>query len=73
MCYNKPKIDYILQPNVSGKGEPVLTYEIAIKYIHRLNKEYPNVYHTCSYEPTNGLYFIEWKSKNKNSNILIKI
>jgi hypothetical protein len=73
MCYDKSKIDYILRPEACGKGEPILTYEIAIKYIQKLNKEYPYIYHTYNYESTNGLYFIEWKSRNKNNDIFIKI
>jgi hypothetical protein len=75
MCYDKSNvIDYCLQTNIYGRGESILSLDNGIISIRKLNKEYPTIYHNLRYDPTNGLYFIEWKSKDKNSNnILIKI
>ena len=57
--------------NIYGRGIPILKLHTANEFIKKLNKEYPDFYHSIGYDSTNELYFIEWISKNPNNNIII--
>lgn len=67
------KGNFMLLKGMSGKGEAILTLDIAIEWIKKLNKEYPELEHTYHQDEWSGLYFIKYRNRNDIDKKVINI
>ncbi len=67
------KGNFMLLKGMSGKGEAILTLDVAKAWVDKLNQEYPYLLHTYHQDVWSGLYFIKFEKKENEKKIEITI